>query len=120
MERTSVPCNVFLADGQRIRVRMPRSSDRARLGELVARAGAGRDDLEAERLLRYDPQRRTVLIAGIWTGSSSVIVGYAACEHGADGRPDVLIADEDLAPGLTDALCGVLATYAGTRERYAA
>jgi hypothetical protein len=116
MERTSVPCVRVLATGQRVRVRMPRGSDRGGLEELAARQPGAPD---AARLLRFDPRRRSVLVAAAWVGAR-LVVGYAAADRGCEDEPDVLLVDEELAPGVGAILREVLAAEAAARERYAA
>ena len=106
-----------LADGTHVRVRLPQASDRAALRALHARLGIAADDLELAWALSFDPRRRAVICATAWLGGGPQVVGYAAMDHVA-AEPDLLVADEELAPGVGDVLIGVL-TRGATRRRAA-
>lgn len=100
-----------LPDGRRVRVRLPQAADRPRLGELHGRLGLEHDDLDAARALRFDPRARIVVCAIVWDGTHETLAGWAASDRGADA-PDLLLADETLAPGVTRLLLEALADRA--------
>jgi hypothetical protein len=100
-----------LPDGRRIRLRLPQTADRPRLTELHARLGLHHDDLDAARELRFDPRRRTVVCAIVWDGSHESLAGWAGADRGS-ATPDLLLADESLAPGVTQLLLDALADRA--------
>ncbi|HEU4977981.1 MAG TPA: hypothetical protein VFT42_03720 [Solirubrobacteraceae bacterium] len=112
-----------LPGGRRVRARLPHTSDRRALRELQARLGlpdAG--ELEICRALRHQPRDHVAICATAWTGGREQLVGFA-CGDVAGTEPVVVVADEDVAPGLHDLLlralaeCGVtgLGTVAGLR-----
>lgn len=90
-------------EGPSLRVRLARTADRRALADLLTRLDHPDADLAAARMLRYDPRRRLVLCATAWDGGREVVVGVAVTA-GRGGALDVLITDEDLAPGAGDAL----------------
>ena len=96
-----------LPDGTRVRLRLPHAADRSELHALHARLGVEADELDVARVLRFDPRRRAVVCASAWTDRGPVLVGYGAIAHG-EADPDVLVADEAQAPGLTGLLGDVL------------
>lgn len=119
MTRTSVPHTAVL-DGQRVRVRLPRPSDREALAALVRRTGSEPAAGEMEALLRFDPRTRTVLCVAAWLGRGKVLLGCAGVQREDGAEPDVLVCDEELMPGVTELLLDVLATTTAARERRAA
>jgi hypothetical protein len=96
-----------LANGRRLRVRLPHGVDAAPLTALLERAGLMADELALARLLRFDPRGRMAVVATILVDRGEEIVGLGAIERFADA-PELVIADEVLAPGagavLEDAL----------------
>jgi hypothetical protein len=100
-----------LANGLRVRLRLSRPSDRPLLRVLCTRIGLEADDLWLGRLVRYSPQDRTAICATVFGGAGEAVVGYGAIERFADD-PEVLLADEDTAPGVSDLLDGALRHHA--------
>jgi hypothetical protein len=102
-----------LAAGQRVRVRLARSSDARAIRELAARRHLEVDPLEVGRLVRFDPRRRLVISATALIDSRETIVGIAAADvDGSDPfEPDTLIFDERI-EGLGELLSSVLAARA--------
>lgn len=88
-----------LRDGTRIRLRLARGSDARALRELLARSGES-SELTLRRLVHYDPQRRRVLCATALIDGRETIVGVASLTDAASA-PDLMFADERLAPGVT-------------------
>lgn len=119
MTRTSVPTNRQLEDGRRLRIRPLRPSDHARLAELVERTGPHDRSLDMRDLLHFDPRERTVLCATVWTGQSAALVGYTA-GHRDGGGPDIVLADEEAAPGVGRVLEEILGADIRARDQRAA
>lgn len=91
-----------LTSGLRVRVRLPQRGDVAGLLALHERAGSEITELQARRLLRYDPRSRAALCATAWVDGAERLVGFAA---GAPGEgPAEMLADEARAPGLAGVL----------------
>ncbi len=93
-----IDATTSLPDGLRLRVRLPHSSDRAGLHALHARLGFRVEELELARALRFDPRRRAVACATAFLDGAERPVAYGAIAIGAS-EPDLLVADELLAPG---------------------
>src|SRR5437763_1551645 len=84
--------HIQLADGVRVRIRLPHSSDRPGLEALHARTSPDGSEIDAARLLRFDLRRETVICASTWVGLIELLVGYGVIEHDA-GAPHVLVCD---------------------------
>ena len=93
-----------LPSGHRVRVRLPQRGDLAGLLALHERAGRATTELQARRLLRYDPRSHAVLCATAWVDGTETLVGFAAGAPGAELAE--MLVDEARAPGLS----GVLGT----------
>ncbi|MTD45670.1 hypothetical protein GKE82_15590 [Conexibacter sp. W3-3-2] len=100
-----------LPDGTRVRLRLPHAADRPRLGDLLGRLGLAHDELDLARELRFDPRARTVVCAIVWDGSDQLLAGWAGADRG-QAAPDLLLADETLAPGVRALLLDALAQRA--------
>jgi hypothetical protein len=107
-----------LADGQRLRLRMPQGADAPRLRELLAGLGLGADDLELSRILRFDPRDRVAVVATVLADRCEVLVGLAAMDRYASA-PDLVLADERLAPGTGAILEDTLRAYTERARRIA-
>jgi hypothetical protein len=83
-------------------VRLPQRGDLAGLLALHAREGRAITELQARRLLRYDPRSRAVLCATAWVDGAERLVGFAAGAPG--GGPAEMLTDEGHAPGLAGVL----------------
>ena len=103
-----------LPNGLRIRLRLPGPSDRARLLGLCQRIGLPVDELALSRMTRFDPRRRTAVCATCFALSGETVVGYAAIDRWAD-EPDLVLADEDLAPGVGEVLAAAVRRHATRR-----
>jgi hypothetical protein len=99
--------SITLPNGLRVRLRLPQGGDRPGLLALHAAAGLELDDMALRRLMRVDPRRRAAICAAAWTGAGEQIVGFAAADLGSE--PDVIVSDEDTAPGLCAILAAALA-----------
>jgi hypothetical protein len=97
-----------LANGVRVRLRYPHARDRAAVGALHARLGLPADELEVRRMLSFDLRHRRVVVAVAWVDGVETLVGAAGGSHAGDPAPDVLLADEALAPGITELLRAAL------------
>jgi hypothetical protein len=103
----SLDATTTLPDGTHVRVRLPQAADRAALRALHARLRLAAEELELARVLRFDPRERAVVCATAWLDGGPQVVGYAAIDRDA-AEPDVLVADEDLAPGIGAVLAQAL------------
>ena len=92
-----------LSSGTSIRVRLAHASDVPRLVELIERLGLEADDLELARALRVDPRDRVAMVAAALVDRSEELVGLALMHRFAEA-PDLVLADEALAPGVLEAL----------------
>ena len=92
-------------------------SDRSHVRALLERRGVPTRDLEAQRLLAFDPARRHVLCAFALLEGHETLVGLGAIDAGAEA-PDVLVTDQRLTSGLGELLGRVLVERA--RSRHAA
>ena len=87
-----------LHDGNRVRLRLARGSDARGLRALLAERG-DTSEVELRHLLRYDPRHRRVVCATALIDGRERIVGVGGI--GADSAaPELLVADEQLAPGV--------------------
>jgi hypothetical protein len=112
--RHTLDATTSLPDGTRVRLRLPHAADRPGLRALHARVGLHADELDVARVLRFDPRRGAVVCATAWTDRGPLVVGYGAITHG-DAHPEVLVADEARAPGLSELLGDVLRRRAADR-----
>ena len=98
-----------LPSGQRIRLRLPRVTDRATVHEFLTRLGLTAHDLDVRRGLRWSADRRWTVVATRRDGDGEQIVGMAAVD--ADDGTPTLLADD---PEVCDLLSRALAEHAGT------
>ena len=103
--------SITLPDGQRVRLRLTRPSDRDRLRALFTTLGLEGNDFVLGRLTRFDPRKRTAVCATVFLGGTEAVVGYGAIDR-FDDRPDLLLADEATAPGVGALLAGALCDHA--------
>ena len=101
-----------LDDGLRVRLRFPYTTDRAAVADLAARAGFVLDDMDVHRLVRFDLRRRRVVCAAAWIDGAERLVGIAATSHDGDPTPEILLADEERAPGVARLLRAALVEQA--------
>ncbi len=97
-----------LPRGRRVRLRLAAASDAPRLRALMARRGLDPGGLEAARLTRFDPRRRVVICAASLIDGSERLVGVGAIDLDGATAPDLLLSDEDAAPGTGALLAGAL------------
>ncbi|HWT94985.1 MAG TPA: hypothetical protein VN238_18455, partial [Solirubrobacteraceae bacterium] len=76
----------------RVRLRLPRTSDRAEITGFLARMGVSTGDLDVRRGLRFQRGGRWSVVATRWNGARDEIVGVATVDT-TDGAP-TLMADE--------------------------
>jgi len=114
--------NSYVLDGGlRVRLRLARSSDAGSIRELFERQGLDPEDLQAARLVHFDPRRRYVLCATALIDSRETLVGVAAIEldPGGSDQPDTVIVDgghsSELGQLLISALVGRANTIARSR-----
>jgi hypothetical protein len=98
-----------LPGGLGVRLRLPHGGDHAPLAGLLERLGVAAPELERRRMIALDPRRRTAVCATAWTRGGELLVGYAAAPRDRGATPEVLLADEAAAPGVTRLLRAALA-----------
>ena len=96
-----------LADGTRVRLRLPQARDRAGLRALHDRLGAPLDAVRMARVLRFDPRAGFSVCATVLSGATEVLVAYG--HVGRDGSSSLVVADEAFAPGVSELVRAVLA-----------
>jgi len=89
--------------GPRVRLRLARRSDAAAVRELLEARGVTASELDLQRLLTYDPTRRTVICAFAPIDGAETLVGVGAMHHAA-GEPETLVADRGVGPLLARVL----------------
>src|SRR5258708_7739610 len=112
-----------LADGLRVRLRLARATDVAAIAELFSRRGQSVtvDELEAGRVVQFDPRRRYVVCATALIDSAERLVGVGAIDLDRHevGEPDLLIFDPSVGGPvgelLWDALLGAAEVTARDR-----
>ena len=97
-----------LANGVRVRLRLPHAGDRAALANLHDRLGRIAGELELHRLLHFDPRRRAAVCAFAWIGGVETLVGFATCDAGEDPRPAAVLVDEHIAADAGELLLAAL------------
>ena len=102
-----------LADGKRVRLRLPHAGDRAGLTALHDRLGAPLDGMRLRRILRFDPRACLSVCATTFHGVTEVLVAYG---HVDPAGAELIVADEALAPGVADLMRAVLAERTGSRH----
>ncbi len=93
-----------------MRLRLPQLRDAPAIRELLRSQGRGPEELEAARLVRFDPRRRLVICATVLLDSREAMVGIGAIDLAPGGqiRPDTLVADAEQAEGLDELLTRAL------------
>jgi hypothetical protein len=104
-----------LPSGPRVRVRVPHRADADGLRALLDRLGLAAAELELSRALRPDPRERLSVVAVVLVDRTEEVVGFAAMERDADDA-ELVLADEERAPGVGALLAGALAEH-GRRAR---
>jgi hypothetical protein len=97
-----------LSSGVRVRLRLAAPSDAARLRQLMEARGLDSGGLEVARLTRFDPRVRVVICAASLIDGSERLVGVGAIDLDGTDSPDLLVSDEDVAPGAGRLLAGAL------------
>jgi len=106
-----------LPAGPRVRLRYARRSDVPGLRALLQQRGIEPTELELNRLVRYDPQRRAVICATAPIDGTELIVGVGAIALEEKVPPDTLVVDETLTDGLADLLASALVGRARAHSR---
>jgi|SRR6202035_3609853 len=114
--------SIGLDDRMRVRLRLARSSDALAIGDLLASRAIPTPDVQARRLVQFDPRRRYVVCAtGLFDGSEE-LVGVGAIDlTEEEPEPDLLITAADVADAVAELLrdCLVGAARATTDSRAA-
>jgi hypothetical protein len=113
-----------LPGGERVRLRFVQRRDEHQIRALLSESGREHQDLDAIRIVRFDPRRRAVICATALVGSTETVVGLGAIEldNQPSPEPDLLISDARIGEGLDELLIGALRghAYAIARARAAA
>src|SRR5438270_13836125 len=108
-----------LADGCCVRLRLARGSDAPAVKALLERNGIDPGDLEATRLVHFDPRRRFVVCATGLVGSTETLLGIGAIA--LDGHevtdPGLLVVGERHRAELRHLLTRALVGTASARGR---
>jgi hypothetical protein len=121
-EPSLLPGHIYtLGDSSCIRFRLARTSDVAALRDLLEQARADAPDLEAARLVHFDPRRRYVVCAAGLVDSSETLLGIGSIslDEGRCAEPDLLIVADRSPQGLRRLLRSVLLDAVGARARAA-
>jgi hypothetical protein len=103
-----------LPGGARVRLRLPHVGDRRGLVILHERLGAPLEEVRLRRILRFDPRACLSVVATTFHGVTEELVGYA--HVGSDRGDQLVVADEAVAPGVSDLLRAALAERTGARH----
>ena len=107
-----------LADGSCVRLRLARTSDLVAIRGLLAQVGL---DLEAARLVHFDPRRRYVVCATGLSDCSETLLGVGSIrlDSGPSAEPDLLVLADDSREELRRLLGSVLVDAAKAYARAA-
>jgi hypothetical protein len=103
MTNTLLDRHHTLPNGERVRLRVPGSRDRAEVHAFLARLGLSAGDLDVRRGLRFGDSDRWAVIATRRRGGQDEIVGLATVDA-SDGAPTLLADDPDVYDLLARAL----------------
>jgi hypothetical protein len=106
-----------LPSGPRVRLRLARRSDLPGVRALLAQRGIEANDLELERLVRYDPRKRVAICAMAPVRAAETVVGVGAIDLESDAEPETIVVDERLTHGLGTLLAETLAQRAQIHAR---
>jgi hypothetical protein len=103
-----------LPDGTRVRLRLPQPGDRTGLRGLHERVGAPLDDVRMSQILRFDPRACLSVCATTLNWRTEILVAYGHVDR--DGAGSLIVADEVMAPGVTELVASALAERTGARH----
>ncbi len=106
-----------LISGPRVRLRLARPSDAARVESLLRERGMDDQAFGVRRLLCYDPIHRSVIAAFAPLDGTEALVGIGAIDHEAGSEVDTLVVDERLTLGLAELLVRSLSERAASLRR---
>ena len=121
MDRPAIDPGALLArsyplpDGGRVRLRLLRRSDAAAVRVLLATAWAVPDDLELQRLLRFDPRRRLAIAAVSLRARGEALLGAGAIDLAPGAEPDLIVVDPDHGAALEELIAWALRARARRR-----
>ena len=72
---------------------MPHARDAGGVRALCTRLGMDVEPLEAQRMLRFDPRTRAIVVATAWMGAGETVVGVGGHDLDAPPGADLLLAD---------------------------
>ena len=102
--------------GQRVRLRLLRSADAPAVGELMDQVGVESDELQLQRLGRFDPRERVAIAAVSPRPRGEAMLGLGTIERAPGARPDFVLVDPECGPELE----GLIASALVARARRAA
>jgi hypothetical protein len=105
-----------LPTGERVRLRLLRTSDAAAVRQLLVAAGDVPDELEVRRLLSFDPRQRIAIAAVTPRPRAEALLGAGAIDLIPGADPDAIVID----PSCGDALEDLLSSALRARARRAA
>lgn len=108
-----------LNDGTPVRLRLARISDARAVRELLDAAGRRGADLEAVRLVQFDPRRRYVVCASALIDSTDAVIGVGAITLREDAEPELLLVADPQDGQLRDLLESALRASTRGRSRAA-
>lgn len=100
----------------RVRLRLPRTSDRSEITAFLARMGVSTGDLDVRRGLRFQRGGRWSVVATRWNGARDEIVGVATVDT-TDGAPTLMAHEPAVAALLAQALADHAAQARGDVRR---
>jgi hypothetical protein len=98
-----------LPGGARVRLRLLRRADAEALRPLVA------DELELQRLVRFDPRRRVAIAAVSPTGRGEALLGAGAIDRAPDAEPDPVVRHPASDPAVAELITTALRARARRR-----
>ena len=101
-----------------MRTRYPHRRDLAGVRTLLERLGLECDELELRRMLGVDPQRHVAIVATTLAGRLEAVAGFGFMDRFAED-PDLVVADEELAPGAGELVELTLLAHAQRARRIA-
>jgi hypothetical protein len=105
-----------LPGGQRVRLRLLRHGDASGVRDLLQRVGVTVDDLQLQRLGRFDPRSRVAIAAVSLRSGGETLLGLGSIELGPRSEPELVVID----PGCGVELEGLLVNALLARARRAA
>jgi hypothetical protein len=97
-----------LPSGDRVRLRLLRQVDGPAVRELLAHTGRELDELELQRVLRFDPRLRTAIAATTPRVRGEELLGIGAIDRVPGADPDLVVVAPRCGEPLEHLIDGVL------------